>query len=355
VNWPKNHNPYDEQWMLDTEYSLSPTLMPDIGYVGDHGLRQPSQDIVGAASLPTVANDSCNSLVDASQATGSDAYCASDPNFQPMDTREPFPNMPPYFYANINGFQSTYNALQTQLIERIYHGLTFHLNYTYSKTMDLTSGVNNLNGEPNLIQDPQNPYREYGLAASDETHRFVGTYVYAIPDHLVASHWLNKLISGWTTSGIYQLGSGLPFAVYANEPSDQTGENYSTRYLANSTFQNSPGFKQTLTEYFDTSKYSNPPLGRYGNTNKSPERTPYLENFDMNIGKSTHVTEFANLLIRLDIFNVNNTWHAPAQGMMFPSSSLGNSNFGSLIPNAQIGNLSLWNPHVLQLTGQITF
>lgn len=354
VNWPKNHNPYDEQWMLDTEYSFTPTLMLDVGYVGDHGLRQPSQDIIGAAAPPRVANDSCNSLVDVSQATGSDAYCLSDPNFQPMDTREPFPNMPPYFYANINGFQSTYNGLQVQVIERTYHGLTFHANYTWSKTMDVTSGINNLYGEPSLIQDPQNPYQEYGLAASDQTHRFVGTYVYTVPDHLFSSRLLNAVSSGWTTSGIYQLGSGLPFSVSAGEPGDQMGEYYAGRINANSTFHNSPGFRKTLTEYFDVTKYSTPPLGRYGNTNKSPERTPYLENFDATFGKTTHLTESSSLLIRADVFNLGGTWHSPYAGLMFPSATVTNSNFGQLI-NTNYGNISLWNPHTLQLTGQITF
>ncbi|MFP5228826.1 MAG: carboxypeptidase regulatory-like domain-containing protein [Acidobacteriota bacterium] len=358
VNWPKNHNPYDEQWMLDTEYSMTPTLMLDVGYVGDHGLRQPSQDIIGAAAPPLVANDSCNSLVDASQATGNNASCATDPNFQPIDTREPYANMPPYLYANINGFQSSYNALQVQLIERNYHGFLLHANYTYSKTMDVTSGVNNLNGEPNLIQDPQHPYQEYGLAASDETHRFVATYVYTVPDHLFASRWLNAVASGWTTSGIFQMGSGFPFAVGASVSADQMAEFYGGRFNANSTFKTTPHFKRTLTQYFDTSKYSNPALGRYGNTNKSPERGPYVENLDANLGKTTHITESTALLIRADVFNFGGNWHSPTSGgNLFPSANIGNSNFGSLIPggDAQYGNISLWNPHVLQLTAQLTF
>ena len=359
TNWPENHNPYDEQWMFDTEYSLTSSLLLDIGYVGDHGLHQPSQDIIGAAAPPRVENDSCNSLVDISQATGGDAYCLSDPNFQPMDTREPFKNMPPYFYSNINGFQSSYNALQAQLIERAWRGLTYHLNYTYSKTMDVTSGINNLYGEPSLIQDPQHPYQEYGLAASDETHRLVATYSYIVP-RLFANRTLNWITAGWTSSGIFQLGSGLPFNIGAGEPADQMGEYYTGRFNADSTYHTRPGFKSTLTEYFDTSKYSTPPLGRYGNTNKSPERTPYIENFDANFGKTTHITERTSLLLRADYFNLFGSWHSPTgpqgtAGLMFPSATVTNSNFGSLLQNEQVGNVSMWNPHILQLTGQFTF
>ncbi len=355
TNWPTNHNPYDEQWTLDTEYSLTPSLMVDLGYVGDHGLRQESQDIIGAAAPPTVANDPCNSTVDISQASST---CLADPNFQPIDTREPYPNMPPYLYGNINGFSSSYNGLQMQFIERNYHGLNFHANYTYSKALDLTSGINNINGEPSLIQNPQNPYQEYGLSASNEKHRLVLTYVYIVPDHLFASHLLNTLVSGWTTSGIYQLGSGLPFNISSPE-TDQMAEYYGGRINANSTFQNKSNFKRTLTEYFDVSKYSSPPLGRYGNTNKSPEITPYIENFDANFGKNTHIAEKLNLLIRADIFNLGGTWHSPysptgQNGNMFPQGNITASNFGQLI-NTNYGNVSLWNPHVLQLTGQFTF
>jgi hypothetical protein len=353
INWPGNHNPYDEQWSFGTEYSLKSSLLLDIGYVGDHGLRQPSQDIIGAATPPTVANDSCNSLVDSSQATGNDAYCLSDPNFQPMDTRTPYANMPPYLYANINGFQSTYNALQVQLIERMTHGLTYHINYTYSKTMDLTSGINLISGEPGLIQNPHDPYQEYGLSASDETHRLVATYAYEVPKDLFHLAGWNWLLTGWNTGGIYQLASGFPFAVNSGESTDQMGEYYASRIQANSTYRNSSGFKKTLGAYFDTSKYSTPALGRYGNTNKSPERTPYFTNLDASFGKTTHVTEHQSLLIRAEYFNLSSTWHS-STSLIFPDSTVTDTNFGSLI-QPTYGNASLWNGHTLQLTGQYTF
>lgn len=353
VNWPENHSPYDEQWSLDSEYALTDTLMLDVGYVGDHGLRQPSQDIIGAGTPPTVANDPCNSLADASQATGGNASCLSDPNFQPIDTRTPYKNMPPYFYANINGFSSSYNALQVQLIERRVRGLTYQLNYTYSKTMDLTSGINNIYGEPNLIQNPHDPYQMYGLAASDQTNRFVATFLYQVPEHLVHIHDLDWLFSGWTASGVYQLPSGFPFAVYGGEPSDQMGEFYNGRILANSTYQNTSGFKRTLRDYFDTSKYSTPPLGRYGNTNKSPERGPYFTNLDAAFGKTTSFGRSRSLITRAEFFNVGSTWHANT-GKVFPDSTVTDSNFGSLI-NPTYGNLSLWNPRILQLTAQFSF
>ena len=353
VNWPTNHNPYDEQWSFDSEYALTPSLMLDLGYVGDHGLRQPSQDILGVASPPTVAGDPCNSIVDVSVASAS---CLSDPNFQPIDTREPYPNMPPYLYGNRNGFQSTYNGLQVQLIQRPTHGLTYHLNYTWSKTMDVTSGINLVNGEPSLIQDPDDPYQMYGLSASDQTHRLVATYAYEVPRDLFHVHGMNWLLAGWTASGVYQLASGFPFSISAGEPADQMGEFYTGRFLANSTYQNSAGFQRSVLENFDTSKYSTPPLGRYGNTNKSPERTPYLSNLDASFGKTTHLWESQSLTIRADVFNLGSTWHSIAVGndFLFPDSTVTDSNFGAL-GNPTYGAVSLWNPRIVQLTAQYNF
>lgn len=350
TNWPTNHNPYDEQWSLDTEYSLTNTLLLDIGYVGDHGLRQPSQDILGAATPPTVAGDPCNSTVDISEASST---CLADPNFQPIDTREPYPNMPPYLYGNRNGFQSTYNALQVQLIQHAIHGLTYHVNYTWSKSMDLTSGINLLNGEPSLIQDPHNPYKEYGLSESDQTHRMVATYAYEIPKNLFHLHGMDWLLSGWNTSGIYQLASGFPYAVYGGVQQDQMAEFYTGRYLANSTFHNSAGFHRSLTTNFDTSKYSTPDLGRYGNTNKSPERTEYFTNLDANFGKTTHIGERTALLLRADIFNLGSTWHSN-WNLLFPDSTVTDTNFGA-VGNPAYGSVSLENNRTLQLTAQISF
>jgi hypothetical protein len=359
ANWPTNHNPYDEQWNLDTEYAITPTLLLDIGYVGDHGLRQTSQDLLGAGFLPTVAGDPCNSNVDASQASAS---CLADPNFVPIDKREPYPNMPPTFYANINGFQSKYDALQVQLIQRTLHGLTYHVNYTYSKTEDLTSGVNNVTGENEFIQNPQNPNSEFGLAGSDQTHRFVATYAYEVPKELFHLHGVDRLVSGWTTSGIYQVASGFPFSIAAGAQDDQTTGNsfYASRILANSTFQNTAGFHSSEGQAFDTSKYSAPELGRYGNTNKSPERTPYFTNFDASFGKRTQIWEGHTLLVRGDIFNLGSTWHnngigAPhGSAFLFPDATLTDATFGAL-GNPTYGHVSLFNPRVIQLTAQYTF
>jgi hypothetical protein len=348
--WPHNKNPYDEQWSLDTQYALKPSLMLDIGYAGDAGRRESTQLLIGAATPPKVAGDTCNNLVDASQAS---AACLADPNFQPMDAREPYANMPPYFFTNYNGFNSSYNALQVQLIQRPWHGMMYHLNYTYSKSMNLTSGINNITGEYALLQNPQNPKSEYGLAASDQTHHLTGTYAYQIPDHLLKGRLLNDLASGWTTSGVYQLASGFPFEVKSGVATDQMAENYTSRYTANSTFQTKSGFSKSLTEWFDISKYSVTPLGTYGNTNKSPERGPYYTDWDTSFGKTTHIGEQRTIVIRADFYNTASTWH---DNDVLPTSTVTSGVFGSFEATPAYGPLQVtWAPRNLQLSAKFNF
>jgi hypothetical protein len=219
--------------------------------------------------------------------------------------------------------------------------------------MNVTSGINLVNGESAQIQDPQHPYQMYGLSGADQTNHLTATYAYQVPNNLFRGRALRLLATGWTASGIYQLASGFPFDIPGNASSDQMGEYYAGRILANSTYQKSPGFHKSLTQEFDTSKYSTPELGRYGNTNKSPERTPYYTNLDASFGKTTHIGEKQSLMIRADIFNFGSTWHSNSYSL-FPNTSLGNGSFGSVV-NPNYGPVSLTQQRIIQLTGQFSF
>ncbi len=359
VYWPGNHNPYNQQWSFGFQYELSPNLLLDTNYIGSHGVHEATQLLINVANLPKVAGDSCNNLLDASQADSTN-NCAKDPNFQPIDTRQIWSNLPPTLYANANLLSSSYNSLQMQLIQRPLHGLQYHLNYTWSKSMNESSGINNIKGENNLLQDPHNIGANYGLAASDQTHRVVATYTYELPSG--KGHWLNVqhmnwLIGGWTTSGIYQIASGFPFVIYGGVQQDQTtGNSWPGRYLANSTWVKNASFHKTLSQYFDTSKYSTPALGRYGNAGRSPERTPYYTNFDASFGKVFAITERQQVRFRAEIFNLSSTWHSSAD-LIEPDATVTDATFGSLLTssNPLIGNKNLYSPHTIQLGLQYNF
>jgi hypothetical protein len=368
ANMPTNHQPYTQQWTLDTQYALTPTTLLEVGYVGSHAIHEPTQLLYNMGYLPNVAGDTCNYLLDASQATGQYAYCATDPNFQPVDTRTPYKNFGPTMYFNANILWSHYNALQTRLKQRFSNGLQYNLTYTYSRALDETSAINNIQGTNDFIMDPHHPGLDYGPASFDQTHRFVATGSYELPVGRGKRYSLglaNWVFGNWVASGIYTISSGIPFSVYAfpywTAP-DQEGSNFGGRVRANVASDPFSGFTQTNTEWFNTNAFAAPDPGRYGDEGKGILRGPHFADLDMSFAKNFLLTERHRLQARVDIFNLGSNWHSE---LRTPDQTIGDNNFGSLAPfqssqysgisAAEWAKLNLWTPRTIQLSLQYTF
>ena len=112
---------------------------------------------------------------------------------------------------------SNYNAGFVTLHKRTSHGLQFDLNYTFSKSLGNSPGINQ-NGVAGI--DPFNRSLEYGPSSFNRTHIFNGTFDYELPfgaGHLLGSSnaAVNKIIAGWYTTAIVSIASGLPNFVYS--------------------------------------------------------------------------------------------------------------------------------------------
>ncbi len=358
--WPWNHTPYNQQWTLGTQYSITATTLMEIGYVGSHSIHENSQWQFNAGYLPTYGGlmgannaENCNQYIDFSLAT---ATCKADPRFQPVDTRIPWTNMNPQLFANANVMWSNYNALQVQFSQRPVAGLQYRVNYTYSKSLGTSSGINNVTGEMSTPQDPHNIAGDYGLQAGDQTHRFVATYAYTLPfgHGRFDVKGLGWLIGGWTTSGIFKRSSGFPYELSAGLSNDDTGNSTPGRirpnYTPSGTFT-----KSTLTHYFDTAGFTSPVYGRYGNTTRGFLRTPYYQDFDASFGKIFQIKERHQLQYRAEFFNLGSTWHS-SQGLLHPNATVTSTSFGSFYGgNPSIGHANLFNPRLIQMGLQYTF
>jgi hypothetical protein len=381
VDWPKNHNPYNQQWTLDTQYAVTPTLLLDVGYVGSHALRAPTYWVFNTATPPNVGSDLCNYLFDISQAPGNTSGpggtgipCATDPNFQPIDQRVPYPNVPPNFYANANILGSNYNALQTQLRQRYKYGLTYLVSYTWSRSFDEMSGIGNVTGNNGFVQDPHHIAADYGPANFDQPQRLTASAVWDMPVgkgkrfNLGPGNWI---LGGWKLSGIYTLTSGRTFSVYgySGASPDEMGSGFTGRYRADQSGDPNSGITRSPSLWFNTNVFSAPPPGTYGNSEKGGLRGPYFENLDMSLNKVFPITERQHLQFRLDMFNVGSNWHAENDyygSNLIPGSNVGSCNFGTVasivntkIPNCTADgttpNARLWYPHTLQLSAVYSF
>ncbi len=364
---PGNRTPYSQQWSLDMQYAFNSTLMLDAGYVGAHALFLPVKQYFNQAAPPTVSGDPCNGVTDASQAS---ATCLADPNFQPIDTRVPYTNFSAasaFQEANILG--SNYNALQVTLNKRFSQGLQFKVAYTWSRAFDTGSSVAGYGGETNHLQNDHNPGADYGPAAFDMPQRLVLSYLYEVPVGPGRKYDLGKanwVLGGWRASGIVTYSSGVPFTVFCCARSsavDQMGTTRGDDYRPDLTGNPNTG-TQSVFQWFNTSAYSTPALGTFGNVGRNTLRTPNIHEGDVTFMKDFHITERHTLEYRLDVFNVFSSRHA---GPLIPDNRLtdspanctpgpsGNCHFGSLVPLNGLGALNLWNPRILQMSLRYSF
>lgn len=109
---------------------------------------------------------------------------------------------------------ANYNGLLVTLNKRLSHGLNFSANYTFSKALD--DDVTNQN---NAGYYPNNYHlgTEYGPSPFDRTHTFNAFYVYDLPagrgHRFSTGNWFDRVIGGWSTSGIFTAWTGVPLVV----------------------------------------------------------------------------------------------------------------------------------------------
>ncbi len=375
--WPLNNPPYIQQWSLDTQYAITQDLLFDVGYVGSRSQHEPIQYFFNDATLPsspdTLANGAvCNSLVDASQATGKFSGCTGTGSaFQPIDTRIPYPNLGPSSlgtYSNANVLYSNYNSLQVRVEQRFKYGLNFRASYTWSRALDINSEIavfSNGSGGSNELQDTHNIGSDYGPADFDQTNRFVLSYVYDFPvgkGKALSLGPANWFFGNWQTSGIVTLATGVPFSVFCcsrGQNTDLTGDPFGDRLRANLVpGQNPYGTPQTLTQWFNTAAFTTPPLGTFGDTGRNIMRSPMYRRGDVSFLKNFPIRERQNLQYRLDIFNIFSSWHAVSRA---PVHAISSANFGALIPlpgssiTAPLGEENLWTPRIIQMALRYTF
>jgi len=270
-------------------------------------------------------------------------------NEDTIDQRRPRPE-----YENIFTMATPlgqfYNSLQTSVNKRFSKGFTVLASYTFSKNIDYSSANNDT--EDNIILNPFNFGFTRGLADNDHTHRFVGSFLWDLPDpgKSNGSKLLSAVLGNWQLGGIITLQSGRVFSIYSS--GDRVaGAAFGPQgdAFADLTGRLSLGSGRSrgarIAEYFDTSAVDQAVAGTYGTLGRSVLRGPNYKNVDMSIARSfpLRFREGAKLQFRSDFFNLFNR---PQLGL--PDNVVGHDTFG------QISDTD-GDPRILQLSLKIEF
>jgi hypothetical protein len=284
-------------WNFSIERQLPGDMMFSIAYVGTHGLHL-YRDLQLNTALPGPG---------------------------PIAPRLPFysvaPNIPTVDQRNGDG-TSHYNALQAKFEKRFSNGLSFLASYTFSKTMDNTDSI------LYPYNDKLNYTLSQGFKLVDVPQNFVFSYNYELPFG-TGKRWLNSssrtlgyLAGGWSINGITTFQSGQPLGIHVgnNQLNNNGGFNY-----ANINCSSVPTPK-TVSRWFDTSCFSDPPPYTFGNGGVGHVRGPGLNNWDFSVAKDTRLgAENRKLRLEADFFNLANSPH-----FNNPNTTTGNSGFGTI-------------------------
>jgi hypothetical protein len=215
--------PMSQNWSLEVQRELAPDLIADVAYVGQHSQNLRSNyDAVNTLNPKYFSMGTSLLTPISAQTAVAPPYAGFPGGAIVAQALVPFPQ---YYGFNTDGAlenlgQSTYNALEAQLTRRFHNGLNLMASYTWSKT--LTDADSALPYVATLHQGgaPQNVFAKLGdkaISNQDLPQNFVISYIYELPfgrskKFLNSSKVLDKVVGGWSISGIQRYESGQPIA-----------------------------------------------------------------------------------------------------------------------------------------------
>ena len=289
--------PTVQEWNLTIEQQLDRNTALRVAYVGSHGYH----------GLLSVDPNSIPAQICASpagcQAGGTGTVRSTVPQgaqYIPVGTR-PNPYLSGGFFWFTEG-NSSYNALQMDVTRRLTRGLQFRANYTWSKNLDMNSGLTGAqaNNQAQMILDRNDLPRDWGPAALNITSQSSISARYELP------LGTGKLLSGWQVNGIATMLTGFPFTpqIGSNRSGDGDTRN-PDRPSLNPSFTG-PVLLQTPNQWFNPNAFVMPAAGTYGNLGRGTLTGPGLAGLDLSLFKNTAVSERATLQFRAEFFNVLN-------------------------------------------------
>lgn len=247
---------------------------------------------------------------------------------------------------------SSYHALQINLKKQMSHEVQFDLNYTWSKSMDITSaasrvgfsvyGYQNIGLVGTRIANAFSPNLARAVSDFDSTHQLNFNWIADIPvgkGRAYASNaggLLDAFIGGWQVSGLVRWTSGFPFSVDGGQrwPTDWflTAITQMTSKPKTGVFKG----KSSVNIFADPASaqqaFTLPLPGQVGSRNVL--RGNGYAGWDMSLEKSWKMpyAESHSLQFRWEVFNVPNLTRFNAQGVgssLLTSLTQSPDNFGA--------------------------
>lgn len=226
---------------------------------------------------------------------------------------------------------SNYHSLSMRVQRRFARGFSYMGSYTWSKSIDQSSGARNHAGEEQFPQDAYNLHNERGLSNFHVPHRFVTSAMYELPfgkgkAFLNGGGFTNAILGGWQLSSILTLQTGSPYNVTAGYDAGNRGYNsFPDRPNSNGVNGALSGDVRNANRWFDKAVFQRVPNGTLGSVGRNTMMGPGIFNWDASIFKTFQFRELHQLQVRGEFFNAANH---PNLG--FLNANLSSAGFGTI-------------------------
>ena len=335
--------PYVLNWNLNLQQALSSSMVLQVAYVANHGVKLYS----------TIDLNQVNPALDDGSEQLGRPMTASCPAPIGLGVGSA-PCLPYIGFLNYLGNQSTstYNSLQITLTKKYSKGLYLLAGYTFAHAIDTAGGTTNLASVP---QDSNNFAAEKGSGDYDIRHRFTLSATYELPS--VKSKF--QLLEKWQLTSLVTIQGGYPMEFYdAGNDLTLTGEGYNNggsdrwnisgdplkihwssstaipfldasdpicqKVATTQALQDSLSYVGGCYAQNGTVLYPNA-FGTFGNMGRNIFRGPGFADWDASIGKVWNFNERFRLQLRAEFFNLLNhpSFAAGSINKDFSSSNLG--------------------------------
>ncbi|MBL8173349.1 MAG: TonB-dependent receptor [Bryobacterales bacterium] len=207
-------HPYMQRWSASVQHSLPWRTMFDVAYIGSRavgllwsqalnavpGQYLSTSPVRDQAAIDYLSQQVPNPFASLPQFAGTGLATA---NVSRTQLLRPFPHFPGISENARNGY-SWYHALQARFEKRLSSGFTTTVSYTWSKSMDASTVLNEFEATP---------YES--ISSFDRPHNITVSAMYDLPfgyksRWLSGSRWLDQAVGGWSIQALYIGQSGSP-------------------------------------------------------------------------------------------------------------------------------------------------
>jgi hypothetical protein len=339
-----NYRPaVSNQWNLSLQHQFNNALTVQASYVGQHTDH--------LAAIYFAGQD----VLNANGTVSPGPYLAGNPALVGDGTGQVRLN-------TSTGIQN-YDALQLTAQQRFSHGLSYQLNYTWSKCLTNNQGYYGRYGDSTASQASAdvsfqeyvyNTSLDYGLCDHDVTNVFNGYLSYELPfgkNKMFGSN-ANKVVTAvlgdWQMNTVFTVHGGFPISMLDWAGDGGTGSAQGRpdciAPARETPYKNYAGGGYI---WFDPTTMRDPAPGKLGNCGVSTERGPGIKQVDIGLSKRFKITERQILEFRAEAINAFNSPIFTVQGYQVDVFSQS----GSLMPASPGSSNLVANPS--SLTGVV--